>query len=130
MIEKKGFAAFDFSYKNCFDGHNLVFKDKALDEILDFVKGNELPQILVDRLFSLNPEHVVFDKPVVEKKEEAEIPEVVIDDEVFSEKRLIEMNKEEQIEILRKRGVEGISKLKSEKERVEKILETNPEVKK
>lgn len=125
-------AATEFDYKNCFDGIHLIDSAKPKEMVLHFNVGDELPQILVDRLKQFNPGHLK-DKVDESKVEVAtdvasEEPLMVIKDQDFTDKELIGMLKERQVEILLNRGVlqDEIDNLKTERKRVKKILETNP----
>ena len=131
---KKGFAADEFKYKNCYNGVNLLYPDKTPDLVIHFKKGDELPDELTKRKMMKNPTHVVFKKPkeVADNEAEAlEKPKEEHTGKVFSKSELIELTKEKQLELLKQKGVpeEELNKLAKakEKDRVKKLLELNPE---
>lgn len=128
---KKGYAAFEFKYKNCFNGTDILDPEKDPKLELEFQKGDKLPEVLIKRLLMHNPEHVVFEK-VKEEKEVEEVKEVKKGKvpRIYNKSEAIELNKKEQEDLLLSRGLtrKEVNELKIEESRVKKILETNPKV--
>lgn len=124
---KKGYAQIDFRYKNCFDGRNMLNKDLDPKVVLDFKKGDLLPEILAERLLKKNPDHVIFEKPKEVKKAEP-VEEKPKEVKVLSRAEIFDLTKVEQEKLLKERGIKAseIKKLKYEEDRVKKILATNP----